>query len=75
MNLWEDIECLELELLSFVNWRLLVVIEVFRRPPLEESSSLFAQVIASAPSDRFKAYMDAGGRHCHTDHAVVVKCK
>ena len=48
--------------------------EMFRRSPLNNSTML-SQVLASAPSERLKAYQEAGYRHCDTDHAVVVKCK
>lgn len=47
-------------------------LDMFRRSPLNNSSTL-AQVLAKEPSERLKAYQDAGYRHCHTDHAVLVK--
>lgn len=47
-------------------------LELFQRSPLNNSSVL-AQVLASTPSERLKAYQEAGYRHCHADLAVVVK--
>ncbi|KAG0555246.1 hypothetical protein KC19_12G155400 [Ceratodon purpureus] len=47
-------------------------LEMFRRSPLSNSTVL-AQILASNPSDRLKTYQEAGYRHSHTDHAVVVK--
>lgn len=47
-------------------------LEMFQRSPLNNSSVL-EQVLASNPSERLKDYQEAGYRHCHTDHAVVVK--
>lgn len=46
---------------------------MFRRSPLNNSSVLI-QVLASQASERLVAYQEAGYRHCHTDHAVLVKC-
>lgn len=54
---------------------LFMVLDIFHRPPLHETSSLVAQIFASAPSDRLNAYQEAGCRHAYTDHTVVVKCK
>ncbi|KAG0598405.1 hypothetical protein M758_12G070300 [Ceratodon purpureus] len=45
---------------------------MFRRSPLSNSTVL-AQILASDPSDRLITYQEAGYRHSHTDHAVVVK--
>lgn len=52
-----------------------MVLDMFHRPPLHESSSLVAQIFASVPSERLSAYQEAGCRHEYTDHTVVVKCK
>jgi len=48
-------------------------LDMFHRPPLHESSSLVAQILASVPSERLSAYQEAGCRHEYTDHTVVVK--
>ncbi|XP_024364177.1 uncharacterized protein [Physcomitrium patens] len=64
----EDMSKLSSQMLAVFQQEL----EMFRRSPLNNSSVLI-QVLASQASERLVAYQEAGYRHCHTDHAVLVK--
>lgn len=48
-------------------------LELFRRPPLIESSQVLANIIEHNQSARLRTYTEAGCRHFHVDQQVTVK--
>jgi len=48
-------------------------LELFRRPPLSESSQVLANIIEHNQSERLRTYSEAGCRHFHVDQEVTVK--
>lgn len=48
-------------------------LELFRRPPLSESSQVLANIIEQNQSEKLRTYSEAGCRHFHVDQEVTVK--